>query len=145
METMTESMFIRLHGGNGGELDLDFELGPVHSLGLGEGIAVHRPLGELHRESLVMLARSEYRLLDSDAEVDDLNETVVLDDGDLRWCFGGGQDLLFTVVNTPVGEYVRAMRECGSGWTIAADRLVVHQDAVGTARAIWQLVALLTY
>ncbi|MBM4509204.1 hypothetical protein GS421_06075 [Rhodococcus hoagii] len=66
-------------------------------------------------------------------------------DGDLRWCFGGGQDLLFTVVKTPAGEYVRAMRQCGSGWTIAADRLVVHQDAVGTARAIWQLVALLTY
>ena len=145
METTTESMFMRLHGGNGEEQDLDFELGPIHSLDLGDGIAVHRPLGELHRESLVMLARSEYRLLDSDADVDGLDETVVLDDGDLRWRFGGGQDLLFTVVNTPVGEYVRAMRQCGSGWTIAADRLVAHQDSVGTARAIWQLVALLTY
>ncbi|MBM4549391.1 hypothetical protein GS445_06785 [Rhodococcus hoagii] len=35
METTTESMFMRLHAGNGEELDLDFELGPVHSLDLG--------------------------------------------------------------------------------------------------------------
>ncbi|NKS78785.1 hypothetical protein GS539_24930 [Rhodococcus hoagii] len=39
----------------------------------------------------MMLARSEYQLLDSDADVDGLDETVVLDDGDLRWCFAAAK------------------------------------------------------
>ncbi|RVW04429.1 hypothetical protein [Rhodococcus spongiicola] len=52
---------------------------------------------------------------------------------------------LFTVVHTPLGEYVRAMRQCGQSWEMVTDHPVVHQDTTATARVIWQLIALLTY
>ncbi|MBM4511214.1 hypothetical protein GS425_11345 [Rhodococcus hoagii] len=92
-----------------------------------------------------MLARSEYRLLDSDADVDGLDETVVLDDGDLR-CVLRRRPRPTVYGRQHPGRRVRPGNE--------AVRIGMDYRRRSTGRspgrrrhgaAIWQLVALLTY
>ncbi|NKR28876.1 hypothetical protein GS966_27615 [Rhodococcus hoagii] len=107
---------------------------------VGGGVMLNLPMSELHRDALVRVALAYYQATDPSADLDSIADNVQLDDGDLVWIVGGGLDLLFTVVRSDIGEFVRAMSRTASSWRTEADWPVAHSDHFATARTIWQLI-----
>lgn len=109
----------------------------------GRGLAVHQPMGAGHEQALVQVAREFYERGGSHAETESLASSITLDDGDLIWR-GGDHGILFTVVDVAGTRRVRALEKSPEGWVTVADRPVDPRDAASTARAVWQLISLLT-
>ncbi|MFD4268169.1 hypothetical protein [Rhodococcus sp. NPDC058481] len=106
-------------------------------------VAVHCPMSERHRAALAAVARDYRARTDPHAEVDGIEGNITLDDGDLVWHYGGGCDLMFSVVHVPAGVFVRAMEKTSDRWTTVATWPIDLGDHTGTARTIWLLITLI--
>ncbi|MDH6675870.1 hypothetical protein M2284_000058 [Rhodococcus sp. LBL1] len=102
----------------------------------------HRRMDERHYRALSTVATAYQARTGRLGEGENPDRAIGLDDGDLVWR-NGSDCLIFTVVEVPAGEFVRAVRLTSDEWRTVADWPVTPTDPIGTARTIWQLILLI--
>ncbi|MDH6280941.1 hypothetical protein [Prescottella agglutinans] len=105
-------------------------------------LPAHHRMDEQHHRALVSVARAYYTRTSQPGEVRYIDRGISLEDGDLSWR-NGSHHLIFTIVQVPAGDFVRAISLTSDGWMTVADWPVTPSDFIGTARTIWQLISLI--